>query len=227
MKNSKGKTRVSVSIRTHSTIFYWFAWFWRGQQFTRENYFFTISSMFFTPFIFIVEPKLDKLFYSTGIFSTFPAAVRSHLRANCKIQSWINGDIYEKNSVYVVYLLPSILIKWKLKRALHFEFRPYKGLFAAGALHKVNSAKCIDGQIGCTQKDLVTGVFCFTAMVMSEYEYFYALDKEKFEGYIHYWRVIGFHMGLMDEYVKFINSQRCRRRTSFENRLFSIFAASL
>lgn len=82
-----------------------------------------------------------------------------------------------------------------------FEFRQYKGLFAAGATHNINAAKRIDGQIGFTQRDIAIGIFTFTAMVMSEYEYFYSLDKKKFEGFIHYWRVISYHVGQMDGYV--------------------------
>lgn len=57
--------------------------------------------------------------------------------------------------------------------------------------------------MGITQKDLVIGVFAFTAVVMSEFDYFYSLNKEKFEGYIHYWRIIGYHIGQMDGYVTY------------------------
>lgn len=64
--------------------------------------------MLFTPIIFLVEPKFDTLFLSTGKYNTFQTAARAHFSASSKIWSWRNGDIYEKNTTYVLIITREI-----------------------------------------------------------------------------------------------------------------------
>lgn len=77
-----------------------------------------------------------------------------------------------------------------------------------------SSLTYVDDEMGISQKDMISGIFCHIWLVILEYDYFYddadEFDRTKFEGFVHYWRVIGYHLGQVDEYVQLQPTKRLK-----------------
>ncbi|XP_065223822.1 uncharacterized protein LOC135847988 [Planococcus citri] len=152
--------------------------FKKGQQFFFKNYYAMFVTKLCGLIVVLSVPSVLKVLILTGKSNTPARAFRRYIDTIANVQEWYCSDLTEINS----------------------DSR--KALITVRGKHCAASKKAISNGIGfISQRDMALTQFGFIGIAIMKCKSlgFVGTDEE-FEGFIHFWRTIGYCMGIEDRF---------------------------
>lgn len=170
-----------VSVRTdQKSLPIWFdpEKFKRGQEYFKRNYFVMFVAKLSGLLLVLSVPSTLKVLVFTGKSSEPGKAFRRYMDTICHMRDWYFGDISDSES------------------DLHKSLIKVRGLHCCAARKSVSLG---GGTI--SQMDMVLTQFGFMGICLSKRDYLGMKGDDKdVEGFIHFWKTVGYLMGIEDRY---------------------------